>query len=112
MNILKLRAPNCAGDCFRCNVCLEIEETGVKIDNNGITVNEGTFVIKNKSDMDSFVIWNKQDYIKYYNDKFQNIIRINEYWNNVRKGYNFIVVDTKDADFGFYSVDFFNKMLV
>lgn len=90
----------------------DVNEPKIKIDNDGITVNEGTLIIKNKSDMDRFEVWNKQDFIKYCNDNSQlNITTINEYWDKLRKGYNFIFVDRVGKhDMEFYSVDFFNKM--
>jgi hypothetical protein len=63
--------------------------------------------------MDKFQVWNKQDFIKYHESN-DNIKRTNEYWDNVRKGYNFIIVDNEIDKHGikFYSVDFFNKMFV
>lgn len=64
--------------------------------------------------MDKFEIWNKQNYIKYLKDEYKfNITTINKYWDRLRKGYNFIIVD-KENRYGisFYSIEFFNKMFV
>ncbi|MBY6835986.1 hypothetical protein FDG50_00390 [Clostridium botulinum] len=64
--------------------------------------------------MDSleFEIWDKQTYIKYLKDlDINNIKKINEHWDNMRKGYNFIIVDKHDNN-QHYSVEFFNEMFL
>ncbi|WP_252238545.1 hypothetical protein [Clostridium sp. VAP51] len=64
--------------------------------------------------MDSleFEIWDKQTYIKYLKDlNINNIKKINEHWDNMRKGYYFIIVDKHDNN-QHYSVEFFNEMFL